>query len=145
MILFADSSCRGQCCLGFFWHGHFIMVTFRQRDILAQERFGMGIFCHFPKCRCAETSMCQNILVPKCPRAITSLCPWCWNISMPKCSRAKLSSCQKVPVMKFLCPNISCWNIRCRNKSKPNDYWAMLVTPVFQVEFSGICAGWFHE
>ena len=29
-----------------FWHRHFIMGTFWDKDITAQEHFGMGIFLH---------------------------------------------------------------------------------------------------
>ena len=79
------------------------MGTFRYEDISAQEHFGMGIFWHhghfgmgmlrhwkiseqgyFGTWTCAEMSMFQNILVPKCPFAImyniivyVAKSPWC--------------------------------------------------------------------
>ena len=89
-----------------FRHGHFITGIFWHEDISAQDHFDTG--APVPKCLCrnvyialhsAKMSMCWNILVLKCPSAVTSLFQnvhgakinQCWNVLMTKCLRAEKS------------------------------------------------------
>ena len=83
-----------------FWHhGRYSTGTFRHINMTAHVHFGTAlsnidisiqIFWHGRPY--AETSMCRNILVPKCPSAVTSLCR---NVH-----GAQLYSCQNVVVLK---------------------------------------------
>ena len=110
-------------------HGYF-----GKMDILAKWMFRHSPYCFaVPKFPSAETSMCRNIFVPKCPSAI--MCP-CQNVPVPVSSCRSVhgdrmsmcrnvqgtekSPCQNVPVMKCPCQTVSCRNVRCRNKPKPN-------------------------
>ena len=97
--------------------GHFGTRTFWHRGTCAKMSVQKCLYCfaqcqnvHVLKHPCAEMSQCRNISVPKCP--------WCQNKPMLKCSHDKMYSCWKVPVMKCLCRNVSCQNVRCRNKPK---------------------------
>lgn len=99
------------------------------------EYFGIRIFWHRDTSaemsialHCAETSMCQNILVPKCPSAlqcpnvILMKRPWCQNIPMPKYTCAKISSYRKALLMKCLCQNVFSQNVMYRNGPKPPNF-----------------------
>ena len=97
--------------------GYFGTRSFWHRCTCAKMSVQKCLYCfaqcqnvHVLKHPCAEMSQCRNISVPKCP--------WCQNKPMLKCSHDKMSSCWKVPVMKCLCRNVSCQNVRCRNKPK---------------------------
>ena len=104
--------------------GHFSTRIFQHMDISAHVHFGtvhsnidISVWVplcqnvHVPKYPCAEMSHCRNFPVPKRP--------WCQKIPKPKCSCVEMSLCQKFTVMKCSCRNISCWNVRCRNKPNP--------------------------
>ena len=130
-------------------HGHFISM-----DVSIQGLFGMRtfwlkeflppwisrhwIFWHL--CYCAVMSLCQNIhcrkiLVPKSPCVKKSLYRNVHGDKMSMCRntyRAETCMCGNVPVMKYLCRNVSGQNVSCQNGGKPVYYYSLLITSKVQ-------------
>ena len=124
---------------GIFGKGHFGTWIYWHGNLSAQGHLGTGTFWHIDilakwKFQHSNTFLhrCQNVCakmsVPKHPYCFA----WCQNFPVPKRLCAKMSLCQKVsmlkcplsphrnvPVMKCPCRNVSCWNVRFRNKPKP--------------------------
>ena len=76
-------SARGYFGTRTFWHGYFLALRmFLHGNVMALKHSRTRVFrhmdmlCKVTKCTCAETSMCQNILVPKSPHD---------EMSVPKC------------------------------------------------------------
>ena len=105
--------------------GHFGTRIFWHMDILAQRHLCwivcakmFRLLCTVPKCTCAKTSMCRNILMPKFPSAVTSMVLKYTHVEM------------------FLCWNVSCGDVRCRNKPKPN-WWN--IKTIFSQKYISLC------
>ena len=101
-----DISTQEHFDMWIFWHGDFSARgifgtgTFRHGDISAHGHF--GTVAQVPKCLCrnvhialqgAKISLCQNVPVPKIPRAKNSLCR---KGPLPKRPRVETSICQNV-------------------------------------------------
>ena len=90
-----------------FWHTNYIALQDAKMYIYQNV--------HGPKYPYAKIFQCQNILMPKCSSAITSM--------VPKCPCA-----EKVPMIKCPCHNISCQSIfmpKCpsHNIHVPKSQW----------------------
>ena len=99
---------------------HYNTGTFGHKNILVHEHFGrrMSVMkylncfphcqnVHEPKYPCVKMFQYRNFPVPKL----------LWSQIMG--THAEISLCQKVPMMKCRCWNVSCRNVRFRNKPKP--------------------------
>ena len=136
MCMLRSCSCTGTWT--FHLHGRFNTRTFRHEDILAQ-----GIFATMDISALdilAPVLLCRNVPVskhslPKNPCVKKSMYRNIHGDKMSMCRntyRAETCMCGNVPVMKYLCRNVSGQNVSCQNGGKPVYYYSLLITSKVQ-------------